>query len=135
MRYLLDTSICVDIIRRRAARAATRLRSHDPGEVGLSSITLAELEYGVARSSDPQRNRIALAKTILPLSVLPFDHWASAAYGRIRADLERAGTPIGPLDTLIAAHARSLNVTLVTSNEREFRRVKGLRVQNWGRRD
>jgi tRNA(fMet)-specific endonuclease VapC len=94
-------------------------------------ITVAELRCGVAKSRDPERNGIALAHVLAPLEVVPFDAVATVSYGELRAELERAGTPIGPLDTLIAAHAHSLRVALVTDNEREFRRVPGLDVQNW----
>jgi tRNA(fMet)-specific endonuclease VapC len=131
MRYLLDTNICIAMIRGRSDAVVAKLRRHKIGSVGISSITLAELQHGVAKSSDPGRNAVALAHVVAPLEVLPFDVRAAAAYGRVRAGLERKGTPIGPLDTLIAAHAVALGVTLVTSNEREFARVTGLRVENW----
>jgi len=98
--------------------------------VGISTITLAELQYGVAKSSDPSRNGLALKRFCMPLEILKFDQQAATAYGEARSRLERVGTPIGPLDTLIAAHALSLNVILVTSNEDEFRRVAGLKVEN-----
>lgn len=131
IRYLLDTNICIELIRDRAPGLVTRLRRRRIGIIGISSITLAELQYGVARSSDPPRNTIALAHFCAPLEICPFEHEAAAAYGQVRADLERSGTPIGPLDTLIAAHAMALDVSLVTSNEREFSRVQGLRVEHW----
>ena len=99
----------------------------------MSSVTLSELEYGAAKSADPGRNRLALARFMTPLKVVPYDDAAAPMYGRVRVELERAGTPIGPLDTMIAAHALSLGLTVVTSNEREFRRVSGLKVENWGR--
>jgi tRNA(fMet)-specific endonuclease VapC len=111
----------------------SRLQDCKEGSVGISSITMAELFYGVARSSDPERNLIALTQFCAPLRVLPFDDQASSLYGVVRAGLERIGTPAGPLDTLIAAHSISLSAVLVTDNEREFRRVKGLRVENWTR--
>lgn len=130
---LLDTCICVEIIRGRSRSVLSRLRSFPPGSVGISSITLAELEFGVARSSNPARNQLALAQFCAPLSLLPFDNNAASAYGAVRHGLEQSGTPVGPLDTLIAAHALSLGVPLVTANEREFRLVKGLRVENWTR--
>jgi tRNA(fMet)-specific endonuclease VapC len=99
----------------------------------VSSITLSELEYGVAKSVDPGRNRLALAEFMTPLNVLPYDDAVAPVYGRVRVELEQAGTPIGPLDTMIAAHALSLGLTVVTDNEREFRRVSGLKVQNWAK--
>jgi len=131
IRVLLDTSICIELIRGRAPAVLARLRRRKIGTVGLSAVTLAELQFGVARSSDPLRNTIALAHFCAPLEVSPFDHLATSAYGRLRAALTRAGTPIGPLDTLIAAHALALHATLVTANEREFGRVADLRVENW----
>jgi len=131
MRCMLDTSICIELIRGRSGPLLARLRRRKIGSVGISSITLAELQYGVARSSDPGRNTVALAHFVAPLDVAAFDDRAAAAYGAIRADLAARGRPIGPLDTLIASHAVSLGVTLVTRNEREFQRVPGLRVENW----
>jgi tRNA(fMet)-specific endonuclease VapC len=131
MRCLLDTSICVELIRGRSAELTARLKRRTIGSVGISSITLAELQYGVAKSSDPPRNTIALAHVVAPLVVLPFDDQAAAVYGQMRADLERLGQRIGSLDMLIAAHALALGVTLVTNNQREFRRVPGLKVENW----
>ena len=131
MRYMLDTSICVELIRGRAPRVFERLRKLAVDEAGISSITLAELQYGVAKSSNAARHQELLAKFLAPLAVAPFDDSAAGTYGELRAALEREGTPIGPLDTLIASHALSMKTTLVTANEREFRRVSGLRVENW----
>jgi tRNA(fMet)-specific endonuclease VapC len=131
IRCLLDTSICIELIRGRSQAVLKRLRRRKIGSVGVSAISLAELQYGVARSSDPARNTIALAHFCAPLEICPFEHDAASVYRGVRAELERAGTPIGPLDTLIAAHALALNVTLITKNEREFDRVTGLRVENW----
>jgi tRNA(fMet)-specific endonuclease VapC len=133
MRYLLDTDACIELIRKRSERILARLRRCRIGSVGISSITLAELFYGVARSSNPERNLIALTQFCAPLQVLPFDDRAASVYGRVREALERRGFPIGPLNTLIAAHALSLRSVLVTNNEREFRRVEGLGVENWAR--
>lgn len=131
IRYLLDTSICIELIRGRSEAILRRLRRRKIGTIGISAITLAELQYGVARSSDPARNHVALIHFCPPLEILPFDDRAAGVYGELRADLERAGQPIGPLDTLLAAHALALGVTFVMGNEREFRRVPGLRVENW----
>lgn len=94
-------------------------------------ITLAELEYGASKSRDAQRNRHALEQFIVPLEVAGFDHEAAVTYGTIRAHLEQKGRLIGAMDLLIAAHARSLDARLVTNNENEFRRVPGLRIENW----
>lgn len=131
MRFMLDTNTCVELIRQRNDRVLRRMQRLRPDDVCVSSVTLSELEYGAAKSADPGRNRLALAEFMTPLSVRAYDDAAAPFYGRVRADLERAGTPIGPLDTMIAAHALSLGLTLVTDNEREFRRVSGLNVQNW----
>ena len=108
-----------------------RFEDYGIGEVGVSSVTVAELRYGAEKSSRPEQNLEALGRFLLPLEVLVFGEEAAAAYGQVRAGLERAGTPIGPLDTLIAAHAVSVSVTLVTNNTREFRRVPGLEIEDW----
>ncbi len=108
-----------------------RFEDFEVGEIGVSSVTAAELRHGAEKSSRPGRNHEALGAFLLPLEVLGFGDEAAAAYGRVRAALERAGTPIGPLDTLIAAHAVSLGVTLVTNNVREFSRVAGLEIEDW----
>ena len=112
-----------------------RFEEYEVGEVGVSSVTAAELFYGAEKSAVPEQNREALSRFLLPLEVLAFGDEAAAAYGRVRAALEKAGTPIGPLDALIAAHAVSLGVTLVTNNTREFSRVPGLEVEDWTRED
>lgn len=133
IRFLLDTNICIELIRGRAAAVLSHLRRRKIGTIGISAVTLAELRYGVEKSREPARNLIALAHFCAPLELCAFDHSAAAAYGAIRAGLERGGVPIGPLDTLIAAHAVALKAAIVTTNEREFRRVPGLRVENWTR--
>jgi tRNA(fMet)-specific endonuclease VapC len=129
-RFLLDTNICIYIINRRPMAVFERFADLRVGEIGISSITGAELDFGVAKSGSA-RNRDALAKFLAPLEILPFDEAAMRAYGPIRAGLERGGNPIGALDLLIAAHAQSLDVSLVTNNVREFSRVPGLRLENW----
>lgn len=131
--YLLDTNICIELIRGRCAKILKRLRKCSIGQVGISSITLAELECGVAKSSNPQRNKLALMEFCVALEILPFDDHAAISYGQVRAALEKKGKSIGPLDTLIAAHALALNVALVTNNQREFDRVANLQVQNWSK--
>jgi len=108
-----------------------RFLSHPVGHIGTSSITVAELDYGVSTSRYATKNRLALAQFLSPLEVASFDRDAAAAYGRLRATLEQKGTPIGSMDLLIAAHALSLGVRLVTNNAREFRHVPRLRVENW----
>ena len=131
MKYLLDTDGCIELIRRKPPRLIERLTKCQPGEIGLSSITTAEFRFGVAKSGNPVKNRLALAGFLLPFEIVPFDESAAAAYGEIRAALEKAGTPIGSMDLLIGAHAVSLGATLVTANIREFKRIRGLRVTNW----
>ncbi len=130
-RFMLDTNICVDSLRSHAADLFNRLRQFQIDEIAISSITFAELQYGAAKSARRGRHQEVLAQFCAPLLILPFDDLAAESYGKVRATLEGADTPKGPLDTLIASHALSLDMTLVTSNEREFRRVVGLRVENW----
>ncbi len=131
MTRLLDTNICIYLIKSKPPRVLERFRAYEAGDVGISSITLAELQCGAAKSKFPKRNFQALDKFVLPLEVPTFDSHAAAAYGPLRTKLERQGTPIGSVDLLIAAHALALGVILVTNNAKEFRRVKGLRVENW----
>jgi tRNA(fMet)-specific endonuclease VapC len=131
MKVMLDTNICIYIIKRRPEPVLRRFGLFPVGEIGISAITLAELEYGAAKSAQPKQNHEALEQFISPLHVAAFDRQATAAYGRIRAMLEKTGRAIGAMDLLIAAHALSLGVQLVTNNEKEFKRVPGLRVENW----
>jgi tRNA(fMet)-specific endonuclease VapC len=131
MRYMLDTNICIYLIKRRPPAVIDRFLRCDVGQVAISSVTLAELQYGVAKSQFPKKNAEALQAFLLPLEILPFDDAAGAAYGPIRVDLEKRGVSIGAMDLLIAAHALSLDITLVTHNTREFSRVHGLRVESW----
>ncbi len=133
MQYMLDTSICIHIIREAPGPVIERIVGHAISDIGISAITLSELRHGVVKSARPERNRLALDEFLAPLEIAPFDETAAQAYGDIRAGLERKGRMIGPLDLLIAAHAVSLDTTLVTNNEREFRRVRGLAVENWVR--
>ena len=131
MTYMLDTNICIYTIKRKPEKVLLRFQEELSGGMCISTITLAELEYGIRRSANPAKNERALIRFLAPLSVLPFDPAASAEYGEIRAYLQRQGTPIGPLDMLIAGHARSEGAVLVTNNVREFERVPGLAVENW----
>ncbi|MCU0759760.1 MAG: type II toxin-antitoxin system VapC family toxin [Steroidobacteraceae bacterium] len=128
---MLDTDTCIALIERRDAGVLRRLQAKSVGQVGISSVTLAELAHGVARSSRPRENAAALQEFLLPLDAASFDDAAALAYGELRADLERRGYPIGPMDTMIAAHALALGCSLVTHNVREFERVQGLRVEDW----
>jgi tRNA(fMet)-specific endonuclease VapC len=131
MRFMLDTDTCIALIKRKPAKTLRRLTSLDAGEAGISAVTLAELRFGVAKSAERERNSQALNEFLLPLEVADFDEAAAEAYGRIRASLEASGTPVGPLDTLIGAHALSLGAVLLTHNAREFRRIRGLAVEDW----
>ena len=131
MKYLLDTNICIALIRQRPAGLLQRLTALEPGEVGLSSITLAELIYVADKSSQTEQNLAALEQFLLPLELVNFDESAATVYGQIRAGLEREGKIIGSMDMLIAAHALSLNTILVTNNTKEFGRVSGLLLEDW----
>ncbi|WP_027891549.1 type II toxin-antitoxin system VapC family toxin [Calidithermus chliarophilus] len=131
MRYLLDTDICIHVARHRPRQVLERLRSLEYGEVNISVITEFELTYGALKSADPQ-GKLAQVELVTRLAPpLPLDSSAVAAAARIRLELERKGLRIGAYDTLIAAQALSLGLTLVTNNVREFGRVEGLRVENW----
>ena len=131
MKYLLDTNICIYLIKKNPQKVFAKFRQLSVGEVGLSAITYAELEYGVSHSHDPARNRIALSEFLAPLEILDFQVQVAPLYGTLRASLVRSGKMIGPLDLLIAAHALHLGVTLVTNNVKEFSRVPDLKIDNW----
>ena len=131
LKYLLDTNICIYIIKQRPPQVFERFRQHSVGEIGISAITYSELSYGVANSQQPEKNQHALDTFVAPLEVLPYPPEASLDYGRVRAHLRRAGRPIGPLDLLIAAHALHLGVVLVTNDTGEFSRVPHLSIENW----
>ena len=130
MHYLLDTNIVSDLLRRPQGRVAERIRHVGEASVRTSIIVASELRFG-ARKLGSQRLTERLEAVLRALEVLPFDAPADAVYGQIRARLEQAGTVIGGNDLLIAAHAVTLGVTIVTDNVREFGRVDGLRVVNW----
>ena len=131
MKYLLDTNTCIYIMNRRPLAVVRKFREFDIGDVGVSSITVSELYYGVRKSKRREENLHRLFAFLLPFEVLPYDESAAGVYGGIRADLERKGEIIGPLDMLIAAHALSRELILITNNVREFRRVQGLQLENW----
>lgn len=133
MSWMLDTNVAIQIIRERPQSVLARLALHRPGDVLISSISVAELYHGAAKSQKRAQNESALEQFLIPLEIVPFDLAAAAAYGPVRAALERDGTPIGPLDTLIAAHALSRRAVLVTNNMGEFQRVPGLVVEDWSR--
>jgi len=131
MKYMLDTNIVAYAINKRPESVLQRLTAHKPEELCISAITLAELEYGVCHSSRPEQNQLALMAFLSQLQVVPFGSEAARDYGDIRHELASRGQLIGANDLLIAAHARSLGLTLVTNNGREFDRVDGLCVENW----
>ena len=131
MRYLLDTNICIFLINYHPKPVQERFRQVPVELVAVSSITTSELRYGVAKSAKQKQNVAALQKFLLPLSLLPYDDEASRQYGRLRVHLEREGKSIGAMDTMIAAHALSLGLTIVTNNIREFSRVPDIRTEDW----
>lgn len=131
MKLMLDTNICIYIIKQKPPAVLKQFKSYSIGDIGISSITLAELQYGVAKSQHVQKNREALEEFILPLEIADFDEKASRVYGTIRAMIEKAGKPIGSMDMLIGSHALALGATLVTNNTKEFKRIKNLKVVDW----
>jgi tRNA(fMet)-specific endonuclease VapC len=131
MNYLLDTNTCIYIINKKPASALKHIQGKRPDQVAISTITQAELEYGLARSRFPEMNRIALLQFLFPFQILDFDQLAAVQYGTIRSGLESKGKPIGSMDLLIAAQAKSRDLILVTNNEKEFKRIEGLKVENW----
>jgi len=131
--YLLDTNACVDYLSGRYPAVIARIQRSSPGGLRLSSVVVAELRYGADRSARAKANHSRLDALVEEIECLDFDLQAASFYGRVRAALEAAGEPIGPNDMLIAAHALSRSLTLVSDNVREFRRVKGLKVENWRR--
>ena len=131
MSYMLDTNICIYAMKNKPEKVLQRLKEEINDGVCISSITLAELEYGMKHSSNPAKNEQALLRFLLPFDVLPFGAAAASEYGEIRAYQQQAGTPIGAMDMLIAAHAKSEDIVLVTNNTREFERVVGLELENW----
>jgi tRNA(fMet)-specific endonuclease VapC len=131
VRYLLDTNVCVDYLTGRHPSVVAHLRNESPSALATSSIVAAELRYGADRSRRPAQNHAILDRLFAGLNTIDFDVEAARAYGRVRAALERSGGVIGPNGMLIAAHALSLDLVLVTDNEREMARVAGLTVANW----
>ncbi|MEA3359964.1 MAG: type II toxin-antitoxin system VapC family toxin [Thermodesulfobacteriota bacterium] len=132
MKYLLDTNICIYIINGKPGNILRKLEQYPVHEFGISSITHAELQYGVAKSKQKKKNQVALDEFLLPLTIFPFHgNRLVERYGKIRAFLESKGKTIGPLDTLIAAHALSLDLTIVSNNIREFSRIPNLKCENW----
>lgn len=133
MKYMLDTNICIFIIKNKPAKVLEHLKAKHEDGLAISAITQAELEHGVQASAFPERNALALLQFSVIADCLPFTHHAAVEYGKIRAALQKQGKPIGPLDMLIAAHARAEGLILVTNNTREFERVEGLAIEDWAR--
>ena len=131
MKYMLDTNIIVYIINNKPEKVFKRFREHEPGDLCISAITMAELEYGIANSTRPEQNRMALMFFLSGIQIMPFDEAAAGEYGSIRAELRKKGQPIGANDLLIAAHAKAMGLTLVTNNVKEFRKVREIKVENW----
>jgi tRNA(fMet)-specific endonuclease VapC len=131
MRFLLDTNICIYIIKQKPIQALEKFQEVDVSEVGISAITVAELEYGAYKSQRQEQNRAALSQFLVPLTIISFDSGATQTYGQIRAMLERQGTMVGAMDMLIASQALSLGLILVTNNTRELSRIPGLTLENW----
>ncbi len=131
MKYLLDTDICIYIIKKKPEKVYRTLSKTKPGDVAISNLTVAELEYGAERSSRPDQNRSVLFNFLNPFELLNFDQESAIVYGRLRMELESKGKPIGPIDTLIGSQALAHSLTLVTNNVREFRRIGGIKIENW----
>jgi tRNA(fMet)-specific endonuclease VapC len=131
MHYLLDTNMCIYIIKKKPSQVLERFKTFRISEIGISTITLSELEYGVAKSSRPDQNREALIEFLTPLEILSFDERAARFYGEFRALLEKRGRSIGAMDLLIASHAISLSVPLVTNDIRGFKGIPELQLENW----
>lgn len=131
MRFLLDTNTCIYIIKRKPPKVFEKFQTLDIYDVGISSITVAELEYGVYKSQRREQNRVALTQFLIPLQIIPFDESATQTYGRIRAQLERQGIVIGSMDMLIVSQAINLGLILVTNNVRELSQIPGLVLENW----
>lgn len=130
LKYMLDTNIVIYTMKNRPAIVKQSFEKY-VGQMCISSITLMELIYGAEKSSQPERNSRDIEGFIARMEVLPYGNHAAIQTGQVRAELAQKGTPIGPYDAMIAAHARSESLILVSNNEREFERVNGLRLENW----
>ena len=128
---MLDTDICIYVINKRPQHVFDRFKEHRVGDIGLSSVALSELRYGAEKSPNPEKNLSALSAFITPLEIIAYSEAEAEVYGKIRAELESQGEPIGSMDLLIAAHALSLGSILVTNNIREFSKVSNLKIESW----
>lgn len=131
MKYLLDTNICIYIIKQRPPEVLKRFQDINSGDIAISTITLYELLYGAYKSSYPTKNKSAVRKLVLPLEILPFDEKEADICGKIRAEQEKKGEVIGPMDMQIAATALANDLTMVTHNIKEFKRISALKVETW----
>jgi len=129
--YLLDTNICVYIIKKKPPEVLATLKTKSKSGIAVSSLTVAELEYGIEKSEAKEKNRISLIELLSIFTIIPFDDKDAVEYGRIRTDLEKKGTVIGDIDMLLAAQARCNELIFVTNNSKEFDRVENLRLENW----
>ena len=133
MKYMLDTNICIYIIKQKPKKVLDKFQSLEIGDICISMITFAELEYGVEKSEYTEKNRTALTSFLAPIEILPFNQKAAFKYAEIRATLEKQGNVIGAYDLMIGAHAFAENLTLVTNNEKEFNRILELSIENWAK--
>lgn len=131
MKFLIDTNICIYLMNNRSPELIQKFKDTEIGQIGISSITISELYYGLSKSKNQEFNLKRLEEFLVPFEILAYDEIASKYYGEIRYDLEKRGEIIGPLDLLIAAHALSRDLVLITNNEKEFQRIKLLKVENW----
>ena len=131
MKYLIDTNICIYIMNKRPLKVIKKFKQYELGEIGISTISVSELRYGVAKSMHRKKNEVRLEEFLTPLEILSYDQKAAKVYGNIRFQLEQHGQLIGSLDMLIAAQAMSQNLVLITNNDKEFERIKKLKVENW----
>jgi len=131
VKYLLDTNICIYLIKQKPLSVLEKLRSNDIKDLALSSITVAELEYGVMKSQNKEQNMDALHRFMIPYEIVDFTSKSAVKYGEIRTYLEKKGQIIGPMDLLIASIAMVENMILVTNNTKEFKRIPNLKLENW----
>lgn len=131
MKYLLDTNICIYLIKNKPRKLLVRIQKTPLNEIAVSSITIAEMEYGIAKSTKPAESRLALMKFLLPFEIVDFTEDAAPYYGSIRCDLQKRGVPIGNMDLMIASIALAHRLTLVTNNVKEFSRIPNLKIENW----
>jgi len=131
MKYLIDTNICIYIMNNHPPEVLEKFKHIGVGEVGISSISVSELHYGACKGKKTKENIKRLEEFLYPFEILTYDEEASREYGKIRSHLEKKGQVIGPLDMLIAAHAMSNKLTIITNNTKEFKRIKSLKVENW----